>query len=94
MQPTFLNSYSVTNPRITNPELLAEREKYPLRLRRSPHLSQQTAAHDLARQLDGAQDQRPGQPWFYHHHGHFYKRALSGYLVIASDIQFFCTDSD
>ncbi len=35
-------------------------------------------------EVDGTQDQQPGMPWFYHHRGTFYKRAFSGFTVIAS----------
>jgi hypothetical protein len=64
--------------------LLAERGKYRLRPRRSPRQHKQTTAHNQARQVEGTQNQPPGIPWFYRHCDTFYKRALSGFLVIAS----------
>ncbi len=80
----FLNSYTMPTTRIKRPELLAEQGKYRLRLQRSPCQHKETADHDQAKQEDGTLDRQLGVPWFYLHHGHCYKRALSGLLLITS----------
>jgi hypothetical protein len=56
--------------------------------RRSPRNHQQTAALGLARKVDGKQDFWRGKKWAYHQQGKFYKRAASGYLILATGYNF------
>jgi hypothetical protein len=66
-----LNPFSVTNPRVTKPELIAECKKYRLRPRHSPQNHQSTAKFDFLRQLAGERNRWVGKPWAYHHYGRF-----------------------
>jgi hypothetical protein len=76
---TLLKSVNITNPRLRQPAVIAERKKFHLNPCRSPRDHCQTAVFDQVRQAEGFL--WPGQPWDHTHLCAKYKRAPSEYLV-------------
>jgi hypothetical protein len=47
-----------------------------------------TAYIIFVRQVNADQNCQPDDPWNYHHHGQFYERAASGFLVLSNGHRF------